>query len=207
MFNKNTIFNFFNKRKNTNITFNEGVELLSNLNREIYINTITPQSAEHIDKAIRAWNKFDDNDYTEVAKRPPIKIYINSLGGDFDAMLTIIDVIKISKTPIHTINIGTAYKEALLIFIAGHQRYSYNNASFQYVRDLKNIEGNEELAKAGNYLNFYDRQLNNIKEFIINRTKITETEYNKHLKNIWWIDAMDAQRLKICHEVINKYQG
>lgn len=204
MFNKNTIFNFFHKRRNTNITFVEGMDMFSNLNREIYINTITPQSAEHLDKAIRAWNKFDDIDFSEVAKRTPIKIYINSLGGDFDAMLTMIDAIKISKTPVHTINIGTAHKEALLVFIAGHQRYCYPNSSFLYERDLKHLEDAE---KNDNYINFYEKQLNSIKDIIINRTKITETEYSKHLKNLWWIMPEDAQRLKVCHEIITKYQG
>lgn len=205
MFNKSTIFNFFNKRKNTNISFNEGIDMLSNLNREIYITTITPQVAEHVDKAIRAWNKFDDTDFTEVAKRPPIKLYINSLGGDFNAMLTIMDAIKISKTPIHTINIGVAYNEAFYVFIAGHQRFTYINSSFRYIRDIRGLL-NEEL-NTGNELKFYERQLIAIKDIILTRTKITETEYNKHLNNIWYLDASDAQRLKVCHDIITKYQG
>ncbi len=205
MFNKNTIFNFFNKRKNVNISFAEGIDILSNLNREIYVTTITPQSAEHIDKAIRAWNKFDDTDYTEVSKRPPIKLYINSAGGDFNAMLTIMDAIKISKTPIHTVNIGTAYNEAFYVFIAGHQRFTYANSSFRYIRDVRGLLGED--VGAVNEVKFYERQLAAIKDIITSRTKITEIEYNKHLSNVWYLDAMDAQRLKVCHEIITKYQN
>jgi ATP-dependent Clp protease protease subunit len=181
-------------------SFTDYVDLSANLNREIYLTSITTQTAESIDKIVRMWNSIDDTESIEFGKRHPIKIYINSLGGDFNAMLTIMDVIKLSKTPIHTINIGVVQKEAFFVYIMGTQRMAYPRSSFLYERDLKHLDETDE--QVDKYVNFYLRQLNEIKDTVIEKTKITETEYNKHLKGCWWISGDDAQKLRICTEIL-----
>lgn len=202
---KNDIMNFFKRTSKHITTFNEYVELNSNINRELYINMITPQVAEMVDKTIRMWNKDDDTDMIEWVKRTPIKLYINSIGGDFNSMLTIMDIIKLSKTPVYTINTGIVYKEAFYIFISGHQRYAYPKSSFLYERDLKHLDENDK--SLGNYIAFYERQLLEIKDIVLEKTKITENEYNKHLKGTWWMTSEDAQKLRICNEVLNAYKS
>lgn len=202
---KNDIINFFKKTVRRITSFSEYVDLNSSSGREIYISTITPQIAETVDKTIRMWNKIDDTEMVEWGKRIPIKLYINSTGGDFNSMLTIMDIIKLSKTPVYTINTGVVHKEAFFIFIAGHQRYAYPKSSFVYERDLKHLD--EEDRSLDNYIAFYERQLAEIKDVILEKTKITENEYNKHLKGTWWMTAEDAQKLRICNEVLNAYQS
>ena len=202
---KNDIINFFKKTVRHITSFSEYVDLNSSANRAIYISTITPQIAETVDKTIRMWNRIDDTEMVEWGKRIPIKLYINSTGGDFNSMLTIMDIIKLSKTPVYTINTGVVHKEAFFIFIAGHQRYAYPKSSFVYERDLKHLD--EEDRSLDNYIAFYERQLAEIKDVILEKTKITENEYNKHLKGTWWMTAEDAQKLRICNEVLNAYQS
>ena len=202
---KNDIINFFKKTVRRITSFSEYVDLNSSSSREIYINTITPQIAETIDKTIRMWNRIDDTEMVEWGKRVPIKLYINSTGGDFNSMLTIMDIIKLSKTPVYTINTGVVHKEAFFIFITGHQRYAYPKSSFLYERDLKHLD--EEDRSLDNYIAFYERQLTEIKDVVLEKTKITENEYNKHLKGTWWMTAEDAQKLRICNEVLNAYQS
>lgn len=202
---KNDIINFFKKTVRRITSFSEYVDLNSSSSREIYISTITPQIAETIDKTIRMWNRIDDAEMVEWGKRMPIKLYINSTGGDFNSMLTIMDIIKLSKTPVYTINTGVVHKEAFFIFITGHQRYAYPKSSFLYERDLKHLD--EEDRSLDNYIAFYERQLTEIKDVVLEKTKITENEYNKHLKGTWWMTAEDAQKLRICNEVLNAYQS
>lgn len=202
---KNDIINFFRKTLKRIDTFAEYTELTSNSNREIYVSTITPQVAEMVDKTVRMWNNIDEMEMVEWGKRVPIKLFINSTGGDFTSMLTIMDIIKLSKTPVYTINTGTVQKEAFFIFISGHQRYTYPTSSFQYERDLKHLD--EEDKSLDNYIAFYERQLNEIKDVVLEKTKITENEYNKHLKGTWWMTAEDAQKLRICNEVLGAYQN
>lgn len=199
---KTDIIGFFKRRKLIKQiqSFTDFVDLSANLNREIYLTTITSQTAESIDRIVRMWNYIDDTEIVEFSKRHPIKIYMNSLGGDFNAMLTIMDVIKMSKTPVQTINIGVVQKEAFFIYAMGHQRYAYPRATFLYERDLKHLDDAEE--QTDKYVNFYLRQLNEIKDLVIEKTKITENEYNKHLKGCWWMSAEDAHKLRVCTEIL-----
>lgn len=199
---KTDIIGFFKRRKLIKQiqSFTDFVDLSANLNREIYLTTITAQTAEAIDRIVRMWNYIDDTEIVEFSKRHPIKIYMNSLGGDFNAMLTIMDVIKMSKTPVQTINIGVVQKEAFFIYAMGHQRYAYPRATFLYERDLKHLDNSDE--QTDKYVNFYLRQLDEIKDLVIEKTKITENEYNKHLKACWWMSAEDAHKLRVCTEIL-----
>ncbi len=199
---KTDIIGFFKRRKLIKQiqSFTDFVDLSANLNREIYLTTITSQTAEAIDRIVRMWNYVDDTEIVEFSKRHPIKIYMNSLGGDFNAMLTIMDVIKMSKTPVQTINIGVVQKEAFFIYAMGHQRYAYPRATFLYERDLKHLDNSDE--QTDKYVNFYLRQLDEIKDLVIEKTKITENEYNKHLKACWWMSAEDAHKLRVCTEIL-----
>lgn len=180
--------------------FTDLVDLRTDLNREIYISTITPEVAEKVDKIIRMWNYIDEDEMVEYSKRHPIKIYMNSLGGDFNSMLTIMDAIKLSKTPVHTINTGVVQREAFFIYSMGHQRYAYPRSTFLYERDLKHLSDTSE--QVDKYIIFYQRQLLDIKDLIIEKTKITENEYNKHLKGAWWMTADDAYKLRVCNDIL-----
>ena len=119
-----------------------------------------------------------------LSEREPIKIYINSLGGSLDAAITIMNSISISKTPVYTFNTGCVYKESFLVYLAGHKRYSYPDATFMYSDSifLKLVEEeNESTFYSKNAL--LTKIYNNIKLFIIDRINITEAQYNKHCKN------------------------
>ena len=59
-----------------------------------------------------------------------------------------------------------------------------------------------QLAK---YNKGYEKQLDELKDILLDRSKVSEAEYNKHVKNSWWISADDAARLKICNEILNSH--
>lgn len=173
------------------------IDARGDINREIYIDTITPQVANRIEKVIRFWNSIDDDSTVEVMDRQPIKIYINSKGGLLEAAFTIIDAIKLSKTPVYTINTGTVSKEAFYIFLAGINRFSYPRASFFYKREESFYGIMEEEA---NYEAFYQKQMEELKQMILERTKISEQEYDK--KSTMWLTAEQAYESRICTEVL-----
>ena len=97
--------------------------------------------------------------------------------------MTLISSIQLSKTPIYTINTGTAYKESFLVYLAGHRRYAYPNSMFMYIdTSFENDNNNES--------NFYSKNLittkiqNDIKLFFLEKVNgITETQYDKHKGN------------------------
>lgn len=59
-----------------------------------------------------------------IEERTPIKVMINSGGGDVQVMMTIIKTMKISKTPVYTICFSSAMSAAAEILAAGHKRYA-----------------------------------------------------------------------------------
>ncbi len=56
-------------------------------------------------------------------KCKPIRLFINSFGGNVYAMWMLIDTIRSSKTPVYTICTGYAISAAFQIFLAGNNHY------------------------------------------------------------------------------------
>lgn len=172
-------------------------------NREIQLDTITPQIADQIDMLIRFWNKCDEDNIISLGEREPIKIYINSIGGSLDAAITIMNSIKMSRTPVYTFNIGSVHKESFLIYLAGTKRFSYPNATFMYSDTILPIQPEETDNESTFYplraVSAYTSQ--EMKALFLERVSITETQYDKHNKNDWWFSAEEAFKLHIVNEI------
>lgn len=188
-----------NTQYDNDFDFYKMINKTSELNREIFIGSLTPEVADRIDRTIRFWNNVDEYRYGDIiSERPPIKIYIDSFGGSLSAALTLVDSIKLSKTMVYTINIGTVYKEAFFVFLAGHKRFSYPRSTFLYERDLKLFDGMD--SAQSNYVDFCEKQALELKDMLMEKTKITENEYEK--RKSWWITPSKAYELHICNEVL-----
>lgn len=86
---------------------------------------ITSSSVKEMIKEIMDINYDDDLkevDYKDW-ERKPIKLFINSFGGSVYDGLALVDIIKQSKTPVHTISIGSSMSMGLWIYLAGHKRF------------------------------------------------------------------------------------
>ena len=171
------------------------IEVTSHLNREFYLDNITPTIANQFDKFVRFWNNVDEDSI--MTQREPIKLYIDSRGGSLSAALTIIDTIKLSRTPVYTINIGNVFKEAFYIYLAGLKRYSYPRASFYYEKDLAFFNLGEAQS---NYKDFIKEQQTELHDMLMEGTKVTESDYEK--RSGWWLTPEKAYNLHICNEVL-----
>ena len=80
-------------------------------------------------KTIMRINLEDEKYKVPVEERSPIKILIDTNGGDVQIMWTLINAIKISKTPVHTIVYCTALSAGAHILAAGHKRYAFPGAT------------------------------------------------------------------------------
>ena len=181
---------------------------LSFKNREIKLENITSLAANNLDTLIRFWNIEDEELNKTFSEREPIKIYINSFGGDFNSALTIINSIMMSRTPVYTFNTGVVQLESFLIYLAGHKRLTYPNAIFMYSDSILKKELNE---KDLNNSSFYaiDSVTNSIakdmKLLFLDRVNLTEAQYDKHCKKDWWFTAEDAIKLHIANEISRKH--
>lgn len=159
-------------------------------NRNVTLKGITEDTGDAFQAFIDFWNTYDDEKGIAPEDREPIKIYINSSGGNLFSTLTIIDAVNRSKTPVYTYNIGTAFSGGLLVLLCGHKRFSYKHASFLFHEGASGMEG--DANKFQNYADFYKKLRIQVKDFVIERTKINEDEYAEHEKDDWWFFADEA---------------
>lgn len=124
-------------------------------------------------------------------KRTPILLYISSNGGDVDAGFELIDVIRTSKTPVYTINIGSWYSMGFLIGIAGHKRFAMPNSRF-LMHDGSSLLYNSG-AKVHDQMEFQKKLDTRIRQYVIDRSKITEEKYDENLRVEWYMFAEDAK--------------
>lgn len=137
-------------------------------------------------------------------ERSPIKIYINSYGGNMDDMWSLVDIILNSKTPIYTYSTSYADSCGFLIFLAGQKRFITKHTkmcchqfSAVTIGTYQNIK--EDIKKL-------DRAWHEFEEYICSQTKIT----NERLKEVkdkkldWYIYPEESIELGVATDIINK---
>jgi ATP-dependent Clp endopeptidase proteolytic subunit ClpP len=91
-----------------------------------------------IKNAEKRWKLFllETSDIIENATPKPLKIFINSNGGDVFAAIPLIDAITNCSVPIHTFVEGMAASAASLLSMMGHKRFITKN-SFMLIHELR----------------------------------------------------------------------
>lgn len=133
-----------------------------------------------------------------VEERVPIKIYINSDGGDLAVCKAITNTIEASTTPVMAIGVGTVASAAGLIFLSCPTRYLYKDASIVLHDGSAQIGGNAR--DVINFTETYKKQLEVNIQYIISKTNYSEEEVRNNMKSDWYIDAEEA----IANGVANK---
>jgi len=102
--------------------------------------------------------------YFDSKSNDPIKIYINSNGGDLSAMYQVYDTMQMVKSPISTICMGKAYSAGAVILSAGSKglRHCMRNANIMIhgVQLVFPTMQDNDSENAESYLKFVD-SLNN----------------------------------------------
>lgn len=134
------------------------------------------------------WNREDRG--IPVEERKPIRLYINSPGGDLTIYETVKDVIEMSKTPIIGINLGMAYSAAALLFLSCHERYMLKSSKLLFHLESANMSGSylDLMNAVADYQDQVERFVDKIQE----KTTYTDAEINENIASDWYIDAEDA---------------
>ena len=171
-------------------SFEDLINLDGYLKREVYLGDISCGTGTNVDGFIRFWNDYDDKHNISIEERKPIKLYIDSGGGSLSDTFTIIDSIKLSKTPVWTICTGVAYSGGFFTFINGHKRFAYPRASFLFHEGSTSNGGTS--SQFENYTAFYKKQLEQLKDIVLENTNISEEEYQTIKKEDIWYDVKDG---------------
>lgn len=186
----------------SNYDFCDIIDLSNGLNRNIVLTDIDTSIGDSVNSYIQFFNRIDQEKKIDVNKRTPIKIYIDSNGGNLEACFTIIDAITMSKTPVWTINIGKAYSAGFFIFITGHKRFAYPNSSFLFHEGSTGIY--QDANKFKNYADFYKQQLERLRTITLKHTQIEPEEYDKHVKDDWWFNVDEALKYGVTDKISYK---
>lgn len=152
-----------------------------------------------LSKMIIRYNKEDKD--LPVEDRKPIKIFINSPGGDLDSTLAFIGLMDISKTPIWTIDACWAYSAAGLILMAGHKRYALPNTECLIHSGSGQLGGSYE--QTTEQMKNYKFLVDKMRDFILSKTKIDQKLFKKNSQKDWYIYTDEMLSLGIVDEIIN----
>lgn len=192
-----------NKHKDVK-SFDQLIDYYQSFNdRNLLIGEIGYEISVAVDSVIRFWNKVDDEAKIPVEERKPIKIYIQSPGGMLTSTFTMIDSIKLSKTPVYTIAMGETYSGGFFTFLAGHKKFAYPHASFLYHEGATANGG--DANKFRNFAKFYEIQLEKLRQVVLDNSSISEEEYEKHIKDDWWLTAEEAVKYGIADEILTEF--
>ena len=184
-------------------SFDDFVSIKSAVNREIMIGEIDDGTGRYVDAYIRFWNRQDDENNIPIEDREPIKLYIDSCGGLLTDTFSIIDSVRMSKTPVIGICTGTAYSGGFFILISCDKRIAYSHASFLFHEGATQNGGTS--GQFENYTAFYKKQLKQLKQLVLDYTKISEEEYEKIKREDIWYDTVEALEKGIIDEIAEEY--
>lgn len=167
-------------------------------NRVLWIEGEINDGLFELSKMILGYNSEDKG--IPVEQRKPIKLFINSPGGDLDSTLAFIGLMKISKTPIWTIDACWAYSAAGLILMAGHKRYALPNTECLIHSGSGQLGGSYE--QTAEQMKNYKYLVDKMRDFILSRTKIDQKLFKKQSSKDWYIYTDEMLNLGIVDEII-----
>lgn len=152
-------------------------------------------------KMIIKCNKEDKE--KPVEERTPIKVFIDSPGGDVCALWTTIKAIEISKTPVHTINYCTAYSAAADLLASGHKRYALPGTSVMIHSGSCMFGGTMEQAE--NMKRHFDKLGKKITDYFLAHTKVDPKTFKKKAPADWYMDEDEAFKNGLIDEIIDTF--
>ena len=147
---------------------------------------------------------YEDEKYKIPAKeRVPIKLFIDTNGGDVQIMWTLINTIKISKTPVYTIVFCTALSAGAHILAAGHKRYAFPGATILVHSGGVGFQGTVEQVESAK--KYYDSLNKKANDTLLSDTKILSKDLKRKGAADWYMSAEDALALGVIDKIIEDF--
>lgn len=136
-------------------------------------------------------NRYDAAHNIAPEDRKPIRLYINSPGGDTGEGFSLISAIELSKTPIYTINIGQWASMAFLIGIAGHKRFSMPYMTFLLHDGISIVcDSGSKVQDRVDFDKRYNKEV--VRAHILKHGKMGAKEYDKRIREEIYMVPEDA---------------
>lgn len=170
--------------------------------RVIWIDDVVDIHCLEIERNILNFNKEDEG--KPVEKRQPVKLMFFTPGGDLDVNNSLIDLILMSKTPIHGINLGMAQSAGAFVFLACHKRLAMPRSVFLLHQGSAGMSGTHD--QVTQITAEYKRQINALIDFVESRTSIPRKTLVREIKKEWFIGAPQALEYGICDKIVDSIE-
>ena len=131
----------------------------------------------------------------------PIFLFIMSYGGDIDQANYMCDLIESSRIPIVTVATGAAMSAGFLLVIAGKRRYAFKHAQLLVHEGTASFSGTaEEIRQAQEN---YQRQLDQMREYIISHTDIDAETFDKNRTKDWYLSTDEIKKYNLAKIIKN----
>jgi ATP-dependent Clp protease, protease subunit len=170
--------------------------------RIYYIEGDIDDCTMEIVKKIHRYNIEDR--YVAVEQRKPIRLFINSRGGDLQVMWCIVNAICMSKTPVYTIAFCNCMSAAAHILAAGHKRYSMpgttilvHSGSCSFGGDMEKVESAKK---------YFDVLGNRANALLLKQTKISPKSLKRKGANDWYMSPEEALSEGIIDKIVDDFE-
>lgn len=135
----------------------------------------------------------------------PVELLINCVGGEVANGLYLLNVIDNYKKPLVITVCGYAYSLAAIIMCAGSKNPLVKKRAYRFSTFLfhsGNISINSTSTAARDILDFQNSVDNDIRQYILDNTKISAEQYDSHYRKEWCLLARDCLDFGIIDEII-----
>jgi len=134
----------------------------------------------------------------------PIKLFVNSPGGDVDAGFAIFDVVRYIKAPVEMIVAGLAASAAVIVLVAspGERRFSLPNARFLIHQPSTGVQGvaSDIQIEASEILKSREK----INKLIAAETGKSVEQIDKDTRRNFWMNAQEAKDYGLVSEIVKQ---
>lgn len=143
----------------------------------------------------------DDKDLP-IEARKPIKCIIANYGGSLDKAKMVMEVIRLSKTPVYGFAMGMCASAASLIFMSCTKKFAFKNTTFLFHNgSCNNLEGSYNEIQA--FMENYNKDIKILGDFYKSHTSYApEVVDQKLAQGDWYLSTEEARAHCVFDEVI-----
>lgn len=165
-----------------------------------YYSPVSTDSCMKLTQILQNMDKQSKQLEIDLNFRPPIKLHMQSLGGELLPAFFVCDLIQNLDTDVHIYIDGYVASAASLIAICGDKRYMTLHSTM-LIHQIKSSSAGKfnEMKDEMDNLNFF---MNNLREIYLTNTNIDEIELNKLLETDIWLPSKKCIDLGFVDEII-----
>lgn len=173
--------------------------------RIIRIESSVESSTIEVVKKIQEYNRQDYEKDVAIEDRQPIWLYLDTPGGSVPVMWSIVQAIKMSKTPVYTVNLCSAMSAGAHILAAGHKRFGFPGSTVLVHNGSVSFSGTVEATESAK--DYYDSISKKADELLLTDTKLDEKTLKSKKKKYldWYLDTDEALKYGFIDEILTDF--